>query len=693
MQQHDDLLVEIGTEELPPGALWTLAQAFRDAMVRGLDEQRLTHGAAEAFAAPRRLTVRVGGVALRQPDQVSVRRGPALAAAFDAAGQPSRAAAGFAQSCGVAVEALEREETDKGRWLVFRQAQAGAAAHGLMPGLIAQALAALPIPRRMRWGDGDEGFVRPVHWICALLGESALEGRLFGIDIGRDSRGHRFHHPEPVPIPRPADYLQRLLSARVMADFGARRDEIARQVGALAATTGGEAAIGAALLDEVTALCEWPVAQLGRFDEGFLAVPPEVLIETMQKNQKYFPVLDASGALMPRFVFVANLESRNPDLVTAGNERVIRPRFADARFFWEQDRKTSLESRVGALDAIVFQHKLGSMGAKARRISALAAGIAAELGEDTALAARAGLLAKADLVTHMVGEFPSLQGTMGRYYAAADGEDAGVVAAMEEHWLPRQAGDRLPASACGRAVALADKLDSLVGVFAIGERPTGVKDPYGLRRASIGVLRILIETPLPLDLHALLQQAAAGYAGQVETNVEPVFEYLLERLPGWYADRGIAGDTVAAVLAVRPTVPADIDRRIAAVAGFRTLAAADALSSANKRIRNLLRKAGGGGTQAIDPALLVEPAEQALATKLGQLERTLAPLLAAADYAGVLQVLAGLREEVDRFFDAVMVMAEEPSLRANRLAILAAVERLFLRVADISLLQQPGSDA
>lgn len=691
--QHDDLLVEIGTEELPPGALLALSNAFRDALLRGLDEQRLAHGGGLAFAAPRRLAVLIADVALQQPELVSLRRGPSLAAAFDGEGRPTRAALGFAQSCGLSVEALEREETEKGAWLAFRQLQAGAETAALMPGLISAALAALPIPKRMRWGNGDEGFVRPVHWICGLLGETPLAGRLFGIDFGPESRGHRFHHPGVVTVPRPSAYVERLREARVIVDFPERREEIRRQVEALAGAMGGRASMSEALLDEVTALCEWPVAQTGQFDESFLAVPAEVLVETMQKNQKYFAVRDADGRLMSRFIFVANIDSTAPELVAAGNERVIRPRFADARFFWEQDRRQPLESRVAALDGIVFQHKLGSMGAKARRIAALAGTIAGVLGEDQSLAARAGLLAKADLVTQMVGEFPSLQGTMGRYYASADGEHPEVVAAIEEHWLPRQAGDRLPSRPCARVVALADRLDSLVGVFAIGERPTGVKDPYGLRRAALGVLRILIEARLPLDLRSLLGWAADGYSGQVHADVDAVFDYLLERLPGYYAEQGIAADTVSAVLASRPGAPADIDLRMRAVDAFRALPQAVALVAANKRIRNILRKADQTGAPLIDPADFSEPAEVMLATRIAELSRALEPRFAAQDYEAVLHALADLRHPVDRFFNDVMVMADDPAVRLRRLGLLAAVEGMFLRTADISLLQLEGSEA
>jgi len=694
MAEQDDLLVEIGTEELPPGALQDLSTAFRDELLRQLDAQRLEHGSAEAFASPRRLAVLVHGVALRQRDEVQLRRGPALAAAFDAGGQPTKAALGFARSCGVDVAELEREETDKGVWLAHRRHQSGAAAGAILPGLIEAALAALPIPKRMRWGAGEAEFVRPVHWVCALLGSEPLSGRVLDTEIGRHSRGHRFHHPEAVSITRPADYQTALRHAYVDVDLAARRSSIREQVAQLAAEAGGTAATPDALLNEVTALCEWPSALLGSFDEAFLEVPPEVLIETMEKNQKYFPVLDDSGRLLPRFITVSNIESREPELVRAGNERVIRPRFADAKFFWEQDLKHPLADRIDALDSIVFQHQLGTMRAKAERIASLAGHIAAALHEDTDLAERAGRLAKCDLVTQMVAEFPSLQGTMGRYYAERAGEAAPVVRAMDEQYLPRHAGDRIPVDPCGRAVALADRLDTLVGIFSIGQRPTGVKDPYGLRRAAIGVLRILIETPLPLDLRELLEQAAAGYAGIIADagSIDEVLEYAMERLNGYYAERGASADSVAAVLSLAPTQPSDIDLRIGAVETFRALPEAAALAAANKRIRNILRKADPaeiGG--AVEAEHLELASERALAQRLAELRDTVAPMAAANDYEGILGALAALRPEVDRFFDDVMVMAEEPVLRRNRLALLGELEALFMRVADVSLLHQTES--
>lgn len=694
MEQKQDLLIEIGTEELPPTALKRLSEAFGDGISRQLAEHELTHGPISLFATPRRLALLVQDAAPRQPDRETLRRGPALAAAFDGSGAPTKAASGFARSCGVEVSDLAREETPKGVWLVYRQQVEGQPITALLPLLITHTLEQLPIPKRMRWGSGDEEFVRPLHWVCVLCGHDTVPGQVLGVEIGNRSRGHRFHHPDSVIIEWPETYVATLRSAYVEPSFERRRERITAQVNELAASIQGHASMPEALLNEVAALCEWPVALLGRFDQRFLEIPPEVLIETMQKNQKYFPVFGEDEALLPYFITVSNIESREPELVRAGNERVIRPRFADAMFFWQQDRKRPLADRQPALADVIFQHQLGSVLDKAKRVGSLAREIADELGYDADLAERAALLGKCDLVTLMVGEFASLQGIMGRYYAQHDGEDACIVAAMEEQYLPRHAGDHLPQSPCGRALALADKLDSLIGIFAIGQRPTGVKDPYGLRRAAIGVLRIMIETPLPLDLKALLTSAANGYGEAIDAAgaVDAVFEYIADRLPGYYGDRGLSGDVVDAVLATGSTVPADIDRRILAVGQFRKLDAADALAAANKRIRNILKKAPSeAGANAIVSAALIDPAEQRLAQRIESMQSVIEPLLAAKDYAGVLRTLAELRTDVDGFFDAVMVMADDPQLRANRIAILRGVATLFLTVADISRLQSTAA--
>ncbi|RNE94144.1 glycine--tRNA ligase subunit beta [Marichromatium sp. AB32] len=692
MDASTDLLIEIGTEELPPLALPRLSQAFVEGVARELRERSIDFTTIEPFAAPRRLAMLVRGIATRQPDQQQVRRGPALRAAFDDSGAPTKAAQGFARSCGVEVEALEREETPKGTWLVYHSTLAGRATAELIPEIVEAALATLPIPRRMRWGAGEAEFVRPVHWVCLLLGEQPVAGRVLGIEAGTSTRGHRFHHPEPIALARADDYAEQLrTTGRVEPDFAQRREQVRAGVTALAEAEGLRARIDPELLDEVCALVEWPQPVLGRFEERFLEIPPEVLIETMQSNQKYFPVEDAEGRLQACFITVANVVSRTPEKVRAGNERVIRPRFADAAFFWEQDLKQPLEAFAGKLERVVFQDKLGTLAEKSARVARLGRSLAAPLGGDPALIERAARLAKCDLVTSMVYEFTSLQGTMGRYYAERAGEDPCVSAAIEQQYLPRFAGDALPEGLCGRALALADRLDTLVGIFGIGLRPTGTKDPYALRRASIAVLRILIETPLDLDLEALLEQAAAGYPeGLLGAEVVgEVRDYMLERLRGYYEEQGVGADIVEAVLGAGGANPWELDRRIAAVAAFRELPQAASLAAANKRIHNILAKnaAAVGAAGAIDTGLLEDAAEQRLAERVAALGETVAPLVASRDYGRVLATLAELGGDVDAFFDQVMVMAEDPAVRANRIRLLQSLGALFMQVADISRLQ------
>ncbi|MGQ9659977.1 MAG: glycine--tRNA ligase subunit beta [Thermochromatium sp.] len=688
-----DLLIEIGTEELPPLALPILSRAF----LEGFRDQLKTNGigfeAIEPFATPRRLALLVKGIRTRQPDQVQVRRGPAVQAAFDAEGRPTQALLGFARSCGVEVEGLEREESDKGVWLVHRRVIPGRETAELVPEMTESALAGLPIPKRMRWGDRSEEFVRPVHWICLMLGTEPVAGTVMGLPAGPYTWGHRFHHPGPIAIGQASDYAETLRQqGRVEPSFERRRERIREQVMTLAASHGLRARLDPDLLDEVTALVEWPQALLCTFDERFLEIPPEVLIETMQSNQKYFPVEDEHGALQARFIVVANLESRDPDQVRAGNERVIRPRFADAAFFWSQDLKQPLEAFAPRLKTVIFQDQLGTQAAKCARVAQLGRVLAPTIGVDPGLVERAAALSKCDLMTAMVFEFPRLQGIMGRYYAERSGENPCVSAAMEDQYRPRCAGDTLPVSLCGRALALADRLDTLVGIFGIGLRPSGTKDPYALRRSSIAVLRILIETPLDLDLRDLLERAAAGFpAGLLaEDTVETVLGYMLERLRGYYADQAVALDTVESVIHTGVTNPWDLDRRIAAVTQFRRLPAAEALAAAHKRIRNILLKAEPsdlteeGGP---DPALLVEIPEQRLAERIAELKARVEPLSRARDYVAILTTLAELREDVDAFFDEVMVMVEDPARRRNRLRLLRSLAALFLRVADISRLK------
>lgn len=690
MSARNDLLVEIGTEELPPKALRRLSLAFAEGVRKGLDQAGLAPEAVSPYGAPRRLAVLLRGVPDAQEDREVLRRGPALTAAFDDEGCPTKAAQGFARSCGMAVEKLERLETDKGTWLAHRNLEKGQATVELVPRIVESALAQLPIPKRMRWGDREEEFVRPVHWVVLLFGDQPIEATVLGVAAGRHTRGHRFHHPERIYLAEPAAYGPVLeTEGHVVADMDARREAVRAQVLETAQAVGGQAVIDEALLEEVTALVEWPVTLHGSFDTRFLEVPAEALISSMQDHQKYFPVVDADGRLMPHFVTVANLESRDPEQIRAGNERVIRPRLADAAFFWNQDRKHPLADRMQQLASVVFQERLGSLADKQQRVAALAERIATDLDSDAQLARRAAMLGKCDLLTHMVGEFPELQGVMGRYYAQHDGEPREVAVALDEQYMPRFAGDRLPASATGQALAIADRLDTLVGIFAIGQPPTGDKDPFALRRAAIGVLRTMLERGSDLDLHALLEQAAAGFAPtlQAPTVVSDVFEFLMERLRGYYLEAGVAPDVFEAVRAVNPTRPCDFDRRVRACMEFRRLPEADSLAAANKRIRNILRKTDEAIPAGVDGELLLEPAEQTLAETLGLLAAEVDPYFEAGEYTEALRRLAGLREPVDRFFDDVMVMAEDPALRGNRLALLQRLGDLFLRIADLSRLQ------
>jgi glycyl-tRNA synthetase beta chain len=689
-----DFLFELGTEELPPKALRDLETALREHVATSLANAGLAHAGIESFAAPRRLALRVRELASEQPLQQIKRRGPPVHAAFDAAGAPTRAATAFADSCGVTVDALERVKEGKGEFLYYSGTKPGAATASLLPGFIQGALDALPIPKRMRWGAGSAEFVRPVHWVVMLFGEDVLDATLLDVTAGRATRGHRFMAPAPIELARPADYADALLQqGKVVADFTARREQIRAAVTARATALGARPVMSDALLDEVTALVEWPVAVEGHFEPRFLELPREVLISTLQDHQRYFPLETPSGELLPTFITISNIESRDPAQVRAGNERVVRPRLSDAEFFFRQDRKATLASRAAALDSVTFQAKLGSLGDKARRVASLSSAIAAEIGADVSLANQCALLAKCDLVTSMVGEFPELQGIMGAYYAAADGLPAEVAQGIREHYLPRGAGDALPATRVGLAVALADRLDTLAGIFAIGQKPTGTKDPFGLRRAAIGVLRLLIELQVDLDLRRCIEAAVAAQPVKSATAADEVHQYVLERLRAYYLEGGASGfattgEQLDAVLASHPRSPLDLDARLRALAGFLAQPAAAALTAANKRIANILRKSEAGTAGAIDPALLREPAERALAAALGRVRTPVEQALAQRDYASALATLAQLRAEVDAFFDAVMVNDPDAALRANRLALLGDLAGLFGRIADLSKL--PG---
>ncbi|MGM8934655.1 glycine--tRNA ligase subunit beta [Pseudomonas neustonica] len=682
--QAQDFLVELGTEELPPKALKKLAEAFLAGVEKGLKEAALEYRAARYFAAPRRLAIQVDQLASQQPDRSNQMDGPPVQAAFDKDGNPTKAAEGFARKCGVSVAELDQS----GPKLRFVQAIPGQPAADLLPGIVDAALAALPIPKRMRWADRKTEFVRPTQWLVMLLGEQVVPCEILAQSAGNQSRGHRFHHPDNITISSPSAYADALRKAYVVADFAERRELISQRVAELAAEQQGTAIVPPDLLDEVTALVEWPVPLVCSFEERFLDVPQEALISTMQDNQKYFCLLDASGKLLPRFITVSNLESKDPRQIIEGNEKVVRPRLTDAEFFFKQDKKQPLESHNERLANVVFQAELGSVFDKATRVSNLAGFIAEQIGGDESKAQRAGLLSKCDLSTEMVGEFPELQGIAGYYYAKHDGEAEDVALALNEQYMPRGAGAELPSTLTGAAVALADKIDTLVGIFGIGMLPTGSKDPYALRRAALGVLRILIEKQLELNLNAALQVAIQQYGERVKADglIALVQDFIFDRLRARYEDEGIDVAVYQSVRAVSPVSPLDFDQRVQAVQAFRRLPEADTLAAANKRVSNILSKADGEVSTAIDSALLQETAEQALASAVAAAEQHVAPLAADRQYQQALERLAGLREPVDAFFDQVLVNAEDPAVKANRYALLARLRGLFLGVADISLL-------
>jgi len=690
MAKGSDLLFELGTEELPPVALKRLSDALTGEFVAGLEAAQLSHGEVISYASPRRLAVLVKELVSRQPDRDIERRGPALKAAFDADGNPTKAAEGFARSCGTTVDQLQRLKNDKGEWLVYQVHEDGRSAAELLPGIAEQALNKLPIPKRMRWGSSDAQFVRPVHWLVFIHGEEVVECTLLDARADRITHGHRFHHPQGITLYDPADYPAVLENVgKVIAYFPDRRARIKAQVEATASELGGTAAMDEDLLDEVTALNEWPVPVAGSFEERFLEVPHEALVTTMKSNQKYFPVFDADGQLMNHFITIANIESSNPAMIRAGNERVVRPRLADAMFFWEQDGKKHLSEHIESLKEVVFQKDLGSMYDKSHRVAALATWIAGQTGADEAKARRAGELSRCDLMTEMVGEFPSMQGIMGRYQAGRDGEDPEIAQALDEFYMPRFSGDRLPQTPSGIAIALAERIDTLMGIFGIGMKPTGDKDPFALRRAALGALRIISEHSLTIRLRELLEQARELLGAHIDEAdvVEQVEHFMLERLRGMYAERNIGGDLFDAVAAVRPETLGDFELRVAAVEHFSGLPEAEALAAANKRIGNLLKKVEGRIPQVIDSELFEADIESQLWTQVEEMGRGIEPLLAAHDYTGVLKALAGLRDSVDHFFDEVMVMTDDIPIRNNRLALLAGLQSLFLQVVDVSVLQ------
>ena len=684
-----NFLVEIGTEELPPKALKTLATSFADNVEAELNQAGLTFDKIEWFAAPRRLAVKVLNLATQQPSKEIEKRGPAVSAAFDAEGKPTKAAEGWARGCGITVEQAERIATDKGEWLVHRAKIEGQPTKNLLNNIVGNALAKLPIPKPMRWADKTVQFIRPVHTVTMLLGYELIEGEILGVASARTIRGHRFLGEKEFEIQHADQYPQLLREkGSVVADFNERKAEILAKSQAKATALGGVADIEESLLEEVTSLVEYPNVLAAKFEERFLAVPSEALVYTMKGDQKYFPIYDKDGKLLPHFIFVSNINPEDPTAIIEGNEKVVRPRLTDAEFFFKTDLKQKLVDRLPRLETVLFQQQLGTLKDKTDRVEQLAGEIAKQIGADEAKAKRAGLLSKCDLMTNMVFEFTDTQGVMGMHYARHDGEDEEVAVALNEQYMPRFAGDELPKSLVASAVALADKFDTLTGIFGIGQAPKGSADPFALRRAALGALRIIVEKNLPLDLEDLVKKSAALFGDKLTNQnvVADVVDFMLGRFRAWYQDEGITVDVIQAVLARRPTRPADFDARVRAVSHFRTLDSAEALAAANKRVSNILAKADAAIGE-INLTACVEPAEKALAEAVLALRTEVQPLIAQGDYTAVLDKLANLRAPVDSFFDNVMVNAEDPVLRQNRLAILNTLQDLFLQVADISVLQ------
>ena len=679
-----DFLVELGTEELPPKALGKLSDAFRAGIEKGLKEAGLKHARVQAFAAPRRLAVLVEQLDTEQPDRSINLDGPPLQAAFDAEGEPTQAALGFARKCGVDLAEIDRS----GPKLRYSRSIPGQPTAELLPDIVETSLNELPIPKRMRWAARKEEFVRPTQWLVMLLGDQVVDCTILAQRAGRESRGHRFHSPSQVRISKPTSYLEDLRAARVIADFAERRELIAKRVEQLASEQNGTAIVPPALLDEVAALVEWPVPLVCSFEERFLEVPQEALITTMQDNQKYFCLLDVNGKLLPRFITVANIESKDPAQIVAGNEKVVRPRLTDAEFFFKQDKKQKLESFNERLKNVIFQAQLGTVYDKAVRVSQLAAFIAERTDGNPQWAARAGLLSKCDLATEMVGEFPEMQGIAGYYYALNDGEPQDVALALNEQYMPRGAGAELPSTRTGAILAVADKLDTLVGIFGIGMLPTGSKDPYALRRAALGILRILIEKQLDLDLVEAVRFSIGQFGKQVKADglADQVLEFIFDRLRARYEDEGIEVASYLSVRAVQPGSALDFDQRVQAVQAFRTLPEAEALAAANKRVSNLLSKFEAKLPETVEPRWFDNATEFSLYSALQQAEQAVQPLAAARQYREALERLAHLRGPVDAFFEAVLVNAEDASVRANRYALLARLRGLFLGVADISAL-------
>ncbi|QXC57536.1 glycine--tRNA ligase subunit beta [Vibrio mimicus] len=690
-----EFLIELGTEELPPKQLRTLAEAFAANFAAELATADIAHEGVTWFATPRRLALKVANLAESQPDRVVEKRGPAVNVAFDADGKPTKAAEGWARGNGITVEQAERLVTDKGEWLLFKEQVQGQQTASVVVEMAAKALANLPIAKPMRWGDKETQFIRPVKTLTILFGSELIQGEILGVASARTLRGHRFMGEAEFTI-ESAEQYPAILEERgkVIADYATRKAMIIEGSQQAAQQLGGIADLEDALVEEVTSLVEWPVVMTAKFEEKFLKVPAEALVYTMKGDQKYFPVYshkmgDANKKLLPNFIFVSNIESKEPRHIVEGNEKVVRPRLADAEFFFNTDRKRPLVDRLPLLENAIFQQQLGTIKDKTDRITELAGYIAEQIGADVEKSKRAGLLAKCDLMTSMVFEFTDTQGVMGMHYARHDGEAEEVAVALNEQYMPRFAGDELPSRGVSAAVAMADKLDTIVGIFGIGQAPKG-SDPFALRRASLGVLRILVEYGYPLDLVDLIAKAKSLFGNRLtNVNVEQeVIEFMLGRFPTWYQDAGFSIDIIQAVLARNPTKPADFDQRVKAVSHFRALEEAEALAAANKRVGNILAKYDGELGEEIDLALLQEDAEKALAEAVEIMAEALEPAFATGNYQEALSKLAGLRAPVDAFFDNVMVMADDEALKKNRLTLLNKLRNLFLQIADISLLQK-----
>ncbi|MAS82134.1 MAG: glycine--tRNA ligase subunit beta [Legionellales bacterium] len=690
MSNKQDLLIEIGTEELPPKSLKRLASAFHQEICNSLKEYDLVFSEASWFATPRRLAVIIKQLDMSQPDTQQQRRGPAISAAFDNDGKPTRATIGFAKSCGIAVDQLKKMETEKGSWLVFDTLAKGKQTYELIPDTINIALKHLPIAKRMRWGNNDFEFVRPIKWILLLLGTETVDCEIMGVKSGKHSYGHRFHHPESINIINASDYVKRLKqNGKVIADYDERCFLIKEQIKKLAIESNGTAVINPQLLDEVTALVEWPISFVGNFNSDFLKLPKEVLIASMQDHQKYFPMLDKQKNLLASFICVTNIESKQPDLIKQGNERVIQPRLSDAAFFWQRDLKNGLAKHIVELNKVVYQKELGTLHEKSKRLNKIISSLAKPLNIDGNNAKRAAELCFCDLLTEMVCEFPALQGTMGKYYAEADGEDSNVALAIEEYYQPRFAGDKLPTTTLGQCLAISEKIDTLIGIFSIGKAPTGDKDPFGLRRSAIGLLRIIIECKIDIDLKELLDLAASNYPLKIKANniTDDVFNFLMERLRRYYLDANVSNDTFESVLAINTSRPLDFHHRLIAVTEFRKLAEANSLAAANKRISNILKQSDFNNVLEVKNNLLSEESEILLSEALKEYQEKVVPMINDHDYKSALTKLAGLGESIDNFFDNVMVMCDDDNIKNNRLALLSNLNLLFLQTADISKLQ------